>query len=53
MHKKTFHLATVEKVEDLPEPVAEARALITGEKSVYVTEEKDGKLAWIFSVKLG
>lgn len=53
MHKPTFHLDTVATVADLPKPVAEARALVTGEKTVYVAEEIDGELQWVVSKVFG
>jgi hypothetical protein len=48
----TNHVETVETVSELPQPTPESRALVTGEKAVYVTEEVNGKLKWVLSVNL-
>lgn len=48
----TEHLATVETVADLPEPIENVRALVTSETSVYITKKVKGALKWVLETKL-
>ena len=48
----TVHLATVETVDDLPEPIEAVRALVLSENSVYVTKKVKGALKWVLETKL-